>query len=416
MGAGSPENNHISSLLLTVPHVVQIREREHTVKTLQLTSVLGIVAYMVCTSLGGFVPCDPGSTQATQSVDPTTITVGGSVACTTGSGTPAHQYGRSYDLSTLGMSGDIDITCVHWGIEASDVELNCTVSIFIDTDGDPAPGSSAGDLTLVSSAMVTEPGTITPHWLSVNLSAATVSSSDRILVVLDIPASAGFPLAGANNAGELSPSYLRTLNGDCGIVNWSTTAGIGFPSSHWVQSIEVMAAGPADPCDEALPDCPTDLTGPAGSPDNTTDVNDVLHVIGGFGQTGDGTFRPDGDVFPLPNGDCATTVDDLLDVIAAFGNDCVAQPTGAHYRQDRRGSATSTASASTNRYLLTIEPNSVWGYQKDPVPLVFLFLMALCIFLKGTGIMCKLGSKKRVATTQPWFIVLVKNISKLLVL
>ena len=283
---------------------------------------------MASTSLGGFVPCDPTSTQATQSVDPGTITIGGSVACYSGSGTSGHQYGRSYDLSTLGMSGDIDITCVHWGIETSDVELNCTVSIFIDTDGDPAPGSSAGDLTFVSSATVTEPGTITPHWLSVDLSAP-VSGSDRIFVVLEIPATVGFPIVGANNAGELSPSYIRTLNGDCGIANWSTTAGIGFPSSHWVQSIEVMAAGTADPCDEALPDCPTDLTGPAGSPDNTIDVNDVLHVIGGFGQIGDGTFRPDGDVYPLPNGDCATTVDDLLEVIAAFGNDCVAQPTGA---------------------------------------------------------------------------------------
>ena len=297
-------------------------------KTLQLTSVVGIAAYVASTSLGGFVPCDTDSTHATQSVDPATITIGGSVACSNTSGTSAHQYGRSYDLSTLGMSGDIDITCVHWGIESSDVELNCTVSIFLDTDGDSAPGSSAGDLTLVSSAMVTEPGTTTPHWLSVDLSA-TVSSSDHVFVVLEIPGSAGFPTAGANNAGELSPSYIRTLNGDCGIVNWATTGGIGFPSSHWVQSIEVMAAGSTDPCDEDLPDCPTDLTGPDGTPDNTIDVNDILHVIGGFGQIGDGSFRPEGDVFPLPNGNCETTVDDLLEVIAAFGTDCVEDPTGA---------------------------------------------------------------------------------------
>ncbi|MDG1837612.1 MAG: hypothetical protein P8I91_02275, partial [Phycisphaerales bacterium] len=246
-------------------------------KTLQLTSVLGIVAYVASTSLGGFTPCDPDSTTTTQSVDPATITIGGSVACSNTLGTSAHQYGRSYDLSTLGMTGDIEITCVHWGIESSDTELDCTVSIFIDTDGDPAPGSSAGDLTFVSSAMVTEPGTMTPHWLSVNLSA-TVNSSDRVLVVLDIPGSAGFPLVGTNNAGELSPSYLRTLNNDCGIVNWTTTGGIGFPSAHWVQSIEVMAAGTADPCDEALPACTYDITGPDGDPDGLIDVNDILGV------------------------------------------------------------------------------------------------------------------------------------------
>jgi hypothetical protein len=225
------------------------------------------------------------------------------------------------------MTGDIEITCVHWGIESSDTELDCTVSIFIDTDGDPAPGSSAGDLTFVSSAMVTEPGTMTPHWLSVNLSA-TVNSSDRVLVVLDIPGSAGFPLVGTNNAGELSPSYIRTLNNDCGIVNWTTTGGIGFPSAHWVQSIEVMAAGTADPCDEALPACTYDITGPDGDADGLIDVNDILGVIGTFNEVGDGTSRPLGDVNPFPSGNCAVNVDDLLDVISAFGDQCI-EPVGA---------------------------------------------------------------------------------------
>ena len=44
-------------------------------------------------------------------------------------------------------------------------------------------------------------------------------------------------------------------------------------------------------------------------------VDDVLAVIANFNNSGDGTFRPVGDVAPFPNGDCLVNVDDLLEVI-----------------------------------------------------------------------------------------------------
>ena len=70
-----------------------------------------------------------------------------------------------------------------------------------------------------------------------------------------------------------------------------------------------------------------DISGADGTPDGFVSVDDVLAVIATFGQQGDGTFRPQGDVAPLPNGDCLVSVDDLLAVIEQYGADC--RPTGA---------------------------------------------------------------------------------------
>jgi len=300
------------------------------VNTTFLTGAIGLTAFAVGTAAGQATPCSGDSTIVTENVDAATITVGGSVSCSSGSGTPGHVYGRSHDLGLLGLSGDVGIGCVHWAIESSDVALSMTVAVYQDTDGDRAPGSSAGDLVLLGSTTVAESGDTAPHWLTASFDPPlTAGASDLLFVTIETPDTSGFPIVGANGAGEASPSYLRTVNGDCGIANWATTAGIGFPTAHWVETIEVAEAAAADPCDEALPACHTDLTGATGAPDGTTDVNDVLHVISGFGQAGDGTFRPAGDVFPLPNGDCETTVDDLLEVIAAFGSDCVVEPVGA---------------------------------------------------------------------------------------
>ncbi len=298
--------------------------------TIFLTGAIGFTAFAVGTAAGQATPCSGDSTLVTENVDPVTITFNGSVSCFNGSGTPGHVYGRSHDLGLLGLSGDLDIACVHWGIESCDVALSMTVAVYQDTDGDRVPGSSAGDLVLLGSTVVAESGDTSAHWLTALFDPPlTAGASDLVFITIETPDTSGYPTIGANAAGEASPSYLRTVNGDCGIANWATTAGISFPNTHWVEVIEVAEAAASDPCDDPLPVCHTDLTGPTGTPDGTTDVNDVLHVISGFGQAGDGTFRPAGDAFPLPNGDCETTVDDLLEVIASFGTDCVADPTGA---------------------------------------------------------------------------------------
>jgi hypothetical protein len=289
----------------------------------QMIGVAGFVAMTAGTTLAQDAPCDPAATVVTENVDSTTITVGGSVSCSSGSGTPGHVYGRSHDLSLLGLSGDLEIGCVHWAIEQTDLPIDAIVTVYRDIDGDRTPGSSPGDLTPLGSMTVADNNSV-PHWITVSFDPPLgVAADDLVFVTIETPETTGFPFIGANAAGEASPSYLRTVNGDCGIANWATTAGIGFPNAHWVEAIEIGQAAPADPCDDPLGACPNDIDG-----SGAITVDDVLAVIGSFGQVGDGTFRPLGDVYPLPNGNCASDVDDLLAVIGSFGSDC-APATGA---------------------------------------------------------------------------------------
>lgn len=99
--------------------------------------------------------------------------------------------------------------------------------------------------------------------------------------------------------------------------------GGGFGFGPWQEvgadgAYRMNSDGVADPCASPLPmPCPEDLDG-----DGSVAIGDILLIIGDFGAVGDGTFRPAGDCAPLPNGDCATTITDLLAVVAAFGADC----------------------------------------------------------------------------------------------
>jgi hypothetical protein len=82
--------------------------------------------------------------------------------------------------------------------------------------------------------------------------------------------------------------------------------------------------GQSNPCDSLLPAvCSADVSGPDGVPDGLVNVQDLLTVIGNWGQVGDGTFRPQGDCAPMDYGDCTVNVQDLLAVIAQWGSDCV---------------------------------------------------------------------------------------------
>ena len=90
-------------------------------------------------------------------------------------------------------------------------------------------------------------------------------------------------------------------------------------------ALRVMG-GTADPCSGALPEvCAADVSGPDEAPDGFVNVSDLLAVIGNWGATGDGTYRPVGDCAPAPNGDCTVNVSDLLAVIGDWGSDCVAR-------------------------------------------------------------------------------------------
>jgi hypothetical protein len=109
-----------------------------------------------------------------------------------------------------------------------------------------------------------------------------------------------------------------------GTLGWQANPGGGFGMPGNMQEMAGEAAyrvasdGVADPCGSALPQpCPADLDG-----DGQVAVPDILIVIGNWGDVGDGTYRPAGDCAPLPNGNCATDVADVLAVVASWGADC----------------------------------------------------------------------------------------------
>lgn len=83
-------------------------------------------------------------------------------------------------------------------------------------------------------------------------------------------------------------------------------------------AIRLSSGSVADPCDEPLSNsCAADANG-----DNIVALEDLLVIISNWGVCGDGTYRPVGDVAPLPNGDCCVNLSDLLAVIADWGTDC----------------------------------------------------------------------------------------------
>ncbi|MCH2134363.1 MAG: hypothetical protein MK116_11490 [Phycisphaerales bacterium] len=118
--------------------------------------------------------------------------------------------------------------------------------------------------------------------------------------------------------------------GDLVAYQCNPAGGFGFGP---FQQVAYNAAfrvlgGTGNACDLPLPtECNADVSGPSGVPDGVVGVDDVLAIIGTYGEVGDGTSRPQGDCFPLPDGNCTVDVDDLLEAIGQYGNDC--RPLGA---------------------------------------------------------------------------------------
>ena len=147
-------------------------------------------------------------------------------------------------------------------------------------------------------------------------------------------------LVGGVNLVTLIPVNEFGTNGQTGITAsylgdgaaWQANPGGGFAMpDNWqaaTNNLSIRVAGEiGDPCSIPFGNCPTDVSGPDGTPDGYVGVDDILTTVGTFGVTGDGTFRPAGDCFPMPAGDCTVNVDDLLAVVATFGTDC--RPRGA---------------------------------------------------------------------------------------
>ncbi len=188
-----------------------------------------------------------------------------------------------------------------------------------------APEDAAANLVGYSSSDAAV--TIDPNWLGqIYGDMVTVDGSWAIASGMQYVTLIPVNEFGTNGQTGVPITFIGDMN--C----WQANPGGGFGMpGNWQVATSNLAfrvmSGSADPCDAPLPSCPADISGPTGEPDGFVGVDDVLACVGTFGQTGDGSFRPQGDCFPPPYGDCTVNVDDLLTVIAAFGNDC--RPRGA---------------------------------------------------------------------------------------
>ena len=259
--------------------------------------------------------CDAGNTVITESTN--TGVLDAALLCSGSGGTPGHSYGRSHDLSSVETGGnDISLECIKWGFNFTSEPFEATVKIYSDDDGDPSSG-----LTSIASRT----GQVDPGSSSyVSFDVGVVVPASYIFVELFVPGSTAqnSHALGANDLGQNSPSWLKTEDGSCAVGSWTNLANIGYPNVHYVEEIEIAIATPLDPCDEPLAECAPDITGPDGTPDGSVTVDDLLKIIGEYGEVGDGTYRPACDVAPAPNGDCQVTVDDLLLVIELYGENC----------------------------------------------------------------------------------------------
>ena len=114
----------------------------------------------------------------------------------------------------------------------------------------------------------------------------------------------------------------HSLAGD-GVTSMQANPGNGFGFGG-LQQLDIESAmrlttdTQPNQCDSPLPStCSEDVNG-----DFIIDTTDLLAVIATWGECGDGTNRPLGDVAPLPNGDCCVNLADILAVIGSWGEDC----------------------------------------------------------------------------------------------
>ena len=114
---------------------------------------------------------------------------------------------------------------------------------------------------------------------------------------------------------------LSSLIGDGVMTVHANPSGVyGFGPWHELThevAIRIHVGDPNDPCDLSLPiECPQDING-----NGIVDTSDLLEIIAQWGDCGDGTYRPTGDIAPLPNGDCCVNLSDILAVIGEWDSD-----------------------------------------------------------------------------------------------
>ncbi len=122
-----------------------------------------------------------------------------------------------------------------------------------------------------------------------------------------------------------------------------------------------------DPCDLPVEFCPEDIdhNGEIG-------IDDVLQILLHWGECGDGTYRPVGDI----NGDCCVEILDVLQIINRWDSDCI--PKGACCMQDGSGCIEEMNEVECNA------DNGIWFGEDSLCSDVFCPVVGSCCFDDGS--------------------------------
>jgi len=233
-----------------------------------------------------------------------TITTSG-VSCGTSTATAINSVARPL----AGFPGGA-VACVDLGFETvtAGAGVGMIVELYQDDDGIP---NTAG-MTLLGSTVTDVPDGDN-QIVRVTFDTPVECPAGNLVVVATYAGTGGLLYHAGDAATDGAETYI--LAADCAINDYATMSSIGFAGSDW--TVCVSLAGDFDPCDFPLGGCPEDING-----DLLVNVIDLLAVISNYGSTGDGSFRPEGDVAPAPNGDCTVNTIDLLASVSALGADC----------------------------------------------------------------------------------------------
>ncbi|MCZ6654944.1 MAG: hypothetical protein O7D91_18195 [Planctomycetota bacterium] len=196
--------------------------------------------------------CSCGDCFVTQSAFPDTAAVA-QVACASGNGTTDNGWARCFNLADEGVTGDLTISSVTFGVQQATKE-DITVQVLIYTDSDGCPPSSpgeGGDATLIASASTVVGSADEGTFITLDFPGVVIPAGTDVIVEVyqpengSVPAPDGFFFRSmANFGGQCASNYLRAAL--CGIPGWIAMDAIGFPTRHLVLNINGGDEVPAE--------------------------------------------------------------------------------------------------------------------------------------------------------------------------
>jgi hypothetical protein len=221
-------------------------------------------------------PAPPAGALAIGQSQAPTITAGSAVACARNRGviTTAAGYLRHFTLDDFGITGELDVTSVSFGVESlSGASQTVTVNLYTMVD----PGGVFGydNFARIGTAAVTL-GRQAMTMVDVPVTGTAPAGSTLVVEVAVPDSTRSSFFIGANPGGQTAPSYLRAAA--CGIPQPAPTAALGVPGMQILMSVTGMTELPG--CD--VPTDWVDLAPRAGT------------VAPGTGQPVDVTFDSTG--------------------------------------------------------------------------------------------------------------------------